>query len=58
MAKLIFNKEKIKDIDEFKKLCPFGAIVEENGDGALPISDQVDFDQGSDQRGRQTKLGI
>jgi len=31
MAKLVFYKEKIKDIDAFKKICPFGAIVEENG---------------------------
>jgi electron transfer flavoprotein alpha subunit len=32
MAKLVFNKEKINDIESFKKLCPFGAIAEENGD--------------------------
>ncbi len=32
MAKLIFNKEKITDIESFKKICPFNAIVEENGE--------------------------
>lgn len=31
MAKLVFYKDKIKDLEAFKKLCPFGAIVEENG---------------------------
>ena len=31
MAKLIFHKDKIKDLESFKKLCPFGAIIEENG---------------------------
>ncbi len=32
MAKLIFNKEKITDVESFKKICPFNAIVEENGE--------------------------
>ncbi len=32
MAKLIFNKDKITDLESFKKICPFGAIVEENGE--------------------------
>ncbi len=31
MAKLVFYKDKIKDLESFKKLCPFGAIIEENG---------------------------
>ncbi len=31
MAFLTFNKDKIKDFEEFKKLCPFSAITEENG---------------------------
>ena len=31
MGKLIFNSEKIKDMDAFLKLCPFGALVVENG---------------------------
>ncbi len=31
MAKLVFNKDKIADLEAFKKICPFGAITEENG---------------------------
>lgn len=31
MATLLFNKDKIKDLESFMKLCPFGAIKEENG---------------------------
>ena len=31
MGKLIFNQEKIKDSEEFIKLCPFNALVIEDG---------------------------
>ncbi|MBE7038351.1 MAG: electron transfer flavoprotein subunit alpha [Ruminococcaceae bacterium] len=31
MAKLVFHKEKIDDLDAFLKLCPFGAIEEKDG---------------------------
>ena len=31
MAKLVFHKEKINDLDAFLKLCPFGAIEEKDG---------------------------
>ena len=31
MSELVFNKEKVIDIEAFKKICPFNAIVEENG---------------------------
>ena len=31
MGTLIFNKDKIADVEAFKKLCPFGAIIEEDG---------------------------
>lgn len=31
MPRLVFNTDKIADKEAFKKLCPFGAIVEENG---------------------------
>lgn len=31
MAKLIVHQDKIKNIDEFLKICPFGALEEKNG---------------------------
>lgn len=31
MGKLIFNADKIKDMDAFLKICPFGALSYENG---------------------------
>lgn len=31
MGKLIFNADKIKDMDAFLKLCPFGALTVEDG---------------------------
>jgi electron transfer flavoprotein alpha subunit len=36
MAKLIINQDKITDIDELLKICPFGAI--ENNNGKVEIS--------------------
>ncbi|MGI6109204.1 MAG: FAD-binding protein [Eubacteriaceae bacterium] len=34
MEKLVFHRDKVTDLDAFKKLCPFGAI-EEKEDGSL-----------------------
>lgn len=36
MAKLVINQEKITNIDELMKICPFGAM--ENNDGKLEIN--------------------
>lgn len=36
MAKLVVNQEKILDIDELIKICPFGAL--ENNNGVVEIS--------------------
>lgn len=31
MAKLVINQEKINDLGEMIKLCPFGAMEEKDG---------------------------
>jgi electron transfer flavoprotein alpha subunit len=36
MAKLVVNQDKITNIDELIKICPFGAM--ENKDGKLEIN--------------------